>query len=92
MVRDYGARDYKQEHVVVARDANIVQRLAVGSCAHPHSCLPDACIDHCFCEMGRIFSSLKSQVVSLQTAHSWANAGVLLGDACIGSGVAFEAI
>ena len=35
---------------------------------------------------------LKSQVVSLQTAHSWANAGVLLGDACIGSGVAFEAI
>ena len=38
------------------------------------------------------YSSLKSQVVSLQTAHSWANAGVLLGDACIGSGVAFEAI
>ena len=35
---------------------------------------------------------LKSQVVSLQTAHSWANAGVLLGDACIGSRVAFEAI
>ena len=35
---------------------------------------------------------LKSQVVSLQTAHSWANAGVLLGDTCIGSGVAFEAI
>ena len=35
---------------------------------------------------------LKAQVVSLQTAHSWANAGVLLGDACIGSGVAFEAI
>ena len=33
-----------------------------------------------------------AQVVSLQTAHSWANAGVLLGDACIGSGVAFEAI
>ena len=37
-------------------------------------------------------SSLKSQVVSLQTAHSWANAGVLLGDACIGSRLAFEAI
>ena len=36
--------------------------------------------------------SLKSQVVSLQTAHSWANAGVLLGDACIGSRVVFEAI
>ena len=35
---------------------------------------------------------LKSQVVSLQTAHSRANAGVLLCDACIGSGVAFEAI
>ena len=35
---------------------------------------------------------LKYQVVSLQTAHSWADAGVLLGDACIGSGVAFEAI
>ena len=33
-----------------------------------------------------------SQVVSLQTAHSWANGGVLLGDACMGSGVAFEAI
>ena len=30
-------------------------------------------------------------VVSLQTAHSWANAGVLLGDACIGSRVALEA-
>ena len=41
---------------------------------------------------GSVFSSLRSQVVSLQTAHSWANAGVLLGDACIGSGVAFEAI
>ncbi len=37
-------------------------------------------------------ASLKSEVVSLQTAHSWANAGVLLGDACIGSRVAFEAI
>ena len=37
-------------------------------------------------------NTLKPQVVSLQTAHSWANAGVLLGDACIGSGVAFEAI
>ena len=36
--------------------------------------------------------NLKSQVVSHQAAHSWANAGVLLGDACIGSGVAFEAI
>ena len=34
---------------------------------------------------------LKSQVVSLQTAHSWANAGVLLGGACIGSRVVFEA-
>ena len=41
---------------------------------------------------GSQVSSLKSQVVSLQTANSWANAGVLLGDACIGSGVAFEAI
>ena len=40
----------------------------------------------------RACSSLKSQVVSLQTAHSWANAGVLLGDACIGSRVVFEAI
>ena len=26
-----------------------------------------------------LISSLKSQVVLLQTAHSWANAGVLLG-------------
>ena len=43
-------------------------------------------------ESKRISGYLKSQVVSLQTAHSWANAGVLLGDACIGSGVAFEAI
>ena len=41
---------------------------------------------------GTMSRDLKSQVVSLQTAHSWANAGVLLGDACIGSGVAFEAI
>ena len=49
MVRDYGARYCKQEHVVVARDANSDQRLAVCSCPHPHSCLPDACIDHCFC-------------------------------------------
>ena len=47
-------------------------------------------MDLIFCN--NVFSSLKSQVVSLQTAHSWANAGVLLGDACIGSGVAFEAI
>ena len=39
-----------------------------------------------------LFVILKSQVVSLQTAHSWANAGVLLGDACIGSRVVFEAI
>ena len=39
-----------------------------------------------------IVFNLKSEVVSLQTAHSWTNAGVLLGDACIGSGVAFEAI
>ena len=29
-----------------------------------------------------VTSSLKSQVVLLQTAHSWANAGVLLG-ACM---------
>ena len=28
----------------------------------------------------RVAGSLKSQIVSLQTAHSWANAGVLLGD------------
>ena len=28
---------------------------------------------------------------TLKTAHSWANAGVVLGDACIGTGVAFEA-
>ena len=46
---------------------------------------------------------VKSQVVLLQTAHSWANAGVLLGAPmhrishasdipCIGSGGAFEAI
>ena len=39
-----------------------------------------------------LLQHLKSQVVSLQTADSWANAGVLLGDACIGSGVVFEAI
>ena len=45
-----------------------------------------------FAYVGAQDDSLKSQVVSLQTAHSWANAGVLLGDACIGSGVAFEAI
>ena len=38
------------------------------------------------------WAGLKSQVVSLHSAHSWANAGVLLGDECIGSGVAFEAI
>ena len=42
--------------------------------------------------LGHVHFTLKSQVVSLQTANSWANAGVLLGDACIGSGVAFEAI
>ena len=29
-----------------------------------------------------LVTGLKSQVVSLQTAHSWANAGVLSGDAC----------
>ena len=35
-------------------------------------------------------SSLKSFL--LQTALSWANAGVLFSDACTGSGVAFETI
>ena len=49
-------------------------------------------VDKWRCTAKTVFSSLKYQVVSLQTAHSWANAGVLLGDACIGSGVAFEAI
>ena len=44
------------------------------------------------CDAGMSTVVVQSQVVSLQTAHSWANAGVLLGDACIGSGVAFEAI
>ena len=31
------------------------------------------------CATPQVSSSLKSQVVLLQTAHSWANAGVLLG-------------
>ena len=44
VVRDYGARDCKQEHVVAARDVNSDQRLALGYCAHPHSCLLDAFI------------------------------------------------
>ena len=39
--------------------------------------------------MGR---SLKSQVVLLQTAHSWANAGVLLGARMHRERVAFETI
>ena len=42
--------------------------------------------------MALSMSQVSSTVVSLQTAHSWANTGVLLGDACIGSGAAFEAI
>ena len=37
-------------------------------------------------------SSLKSQVVLLQTAHSWANAGVLLGARMHRERVAFETI
>ena len=36
--------------------------------------------------------SLKSQVVLLQTAHSWANAGVLLGARMHRERVAFETI
>ena len=36
--------------------------------------------------------SLKSQVVLLQTAHSWANAGVLLGARVHRERVAFETI
>ena len=40
----------------------------------------------------RIVQSLKSQVVLLQTAHSWANAGVLLGARMHRERVAFEAI
>ena len=35
---------------------------------------------------------LKSQVVLLQTAHSWANEEFCCVGACIGSGVAFETI
>ena len=43
-------------------------------------------------EIGHIsYSSLKSQVGLLQTAHSWANAGVLLG-ARVRRRVAFETI
>ena len=38
------------------------------------------------------FYSLKSQVVLLQTAHSWANAGVLLGARMHRERVAFETI
>ena len=37
-------------------------------------------------------ASLKSQVVLLQTAHSWANAGVLLGARMHRERVAFETI
>ena len=36
--------------------------------------------------------TLKSQVVLLQTAHSWANAGVLLGARMHRERVAFETI
>ena len=36
-------------------------------------------------------SNLKSQVGLLQTAHSWANAGILLGGR-IGRGIAFATI
>ena len=38
------------------------------------------------------YHSLKSQVVLLQTAHSWANAGVLLGARMHRERVAFETI
>ena len=41
---------------------------------------------------GRPLCSLKSQVVLLQTAHSWANAGVLLGARMHRERVAFETI
>ena len=37
-------------------------------------------------------TGLKSQVVLLQTAHSWANAGVLLGARMHRERVAFETI
>ena len=42
--------------------------------------------------LGEELSSLKSQVVLLQTAHSWANAGVLLGARMHRERVAFETI
>ena len=42
--------------------------------------------------VGGAVSSLKSQVVLLQTAHSWANAGVLLGARMHRERVAFETI
>ena len=40
----------------------------------------------------RVYRVLKSQVVLLQTAHSWANAGVLLGARMHRERVAFETI
>ena len=40
----------------------------------------------------RLPNSLKSQVVLLQTAHAWANAGVLLGARMHRERVAFETI
>ena len=47
------------------------------------------------CESGILplsHRALKSQVVLLQTAHSWANAGVLLGARMHRERVAFETI
>ena len=43
-------------------------------------------------DLGRNVPLLKSQVVLLQTAHSWANAGVLLGARMHRERVAFETI
>ena len=51
IARDYGARACKQEHVVVARDANTGQRLVV----HMRTAVFRMRILLLLCEMGRIF-------------------------------------
>ena len=49
------------------------------ACIHLRYFALACCRNFTKCEHSIVCSSIRSQVVLLQTAHSWANAGVLLG-------------
>ena len=61
IARDYGAGACKQEHVVVARDANTHQRLVV----HVRTAVFRMRLFPLLCEMGRIFDHKYRQLLFL---------------------------